>query len=494
MPLTGQQLVEMSLEEWRRNESDAQQEFYQRLGDHATDTLEGPGYFPQAYAESDDRYEKRSKESLGVGASALEVLSSHMVGDGAHVTIGDQDSNEDKIYARIADANDLDGEHSVWLVSQAGTFGWCVDVIRPSEMPITQPEKIEFEAVDPRIFRAHYDTSRIGGSKRKIDGVSFGTLYDSDTATILPANTPLGTSGSKSQRVEIITSDIWAVYLDGEMAPVDPETGAMWQPMEDGSNPFGVCTAVPLWNVPQVGAMEGRADLDPAYKTAEQINRNYSRLLDNIAHYFATLVIPGDDDAALTQGLGLALLYPEDAPKGPDYIIPPFNVDTLLDPFKMQLNLFFSKAHTPASSHGLGSVFGDARAAESGKAKFYEFNRLERYIAKKRTSYERFKQLQWETLATFINEGTSIGSVDPNAQVHVEWASPIVPVSEGETVDKILKELEGGLISHLKALMLRHGISTEEAQEMIEEIGVSAGQVKPRDRFEAELEESLRGS
>ena len=495
MPLTGQQLVEMSLEQWKRNSDDAQQEFYQRMADHAEggDALAADKYFPQAFAESDARYAKRAKEALPIGASALEVLTSHMMGDGVQVTIGEDESPSNSIYTEIAEENDLDGEHAVWLASQAGTFGWTMDVIRPSETPISRPDQIEFEAVDPRGFRASYNTARIGGTKRTVGGVSFCTLYDYDEGSILPADTPIGATGSKAQRVEIITPDVWAVYLDGTMTPLDPVTGAMWQPADDGSNPFGVVVAVPLWNIPQVGAMEGKADLDPSYTVAEQINRNYSRLLDNIDHYFPTLTYQSDTESSLAKGIGLALQYDTDS-QAPGYITPMFDVNVLLEPYRMQLNLFFSLAHTPASSHGLGAVFGEAKAAESGRAKFYEFSRLERHIAKKRTSYERFIRTRWRTLADFINNGTSM-SVDRDASVQIEWASSIVPVSEEERVDTIIKEMEAGLLSRLDAVMRHRRIDDpEEAQKIVDEIGVQAGRAAPRDRFEMAMEEELRGA
>lgn len=490
MPMTGEQLIAQSLEMWNRQNDRARQEFYDRLADHAESDLKGKTYFPQAFAESDARYEKRPKEVLPLGASALEVLAGHMMGDGVSVTIGEPDSKEDKLYREVEQVNDLDGEHALALAQVAGTFGWLVDIIRPNVDKVTSAEQIEFEYVDPRGFRAHYNAARVGGSRKLIDGISFATLYDASSGEIMPVDQPIGSDALPKKRVEIITEGQWAVYLDGEMTPADPGTGVLWQPNEEGSNPFGVVTAVPLWNVHQTGAMEGKSDIDPAYKLAEQINRSYSQILNNIDHYFPTLTAGTRDETVLTQGIGMALVHdPDSAPPG--YIIPNFDVEVLLKPFRTQLNLFFSLAHTPASSHGLGAVFGEAKAAESGRAKFYEFARLERHVARKRANFEAFKRAQWRTLARFINNGTGIGNVDENATVNVEWATDIVPVSEEERIDRIVAEMKAGIKSRLEAVMEARNIDRDSAQEVVDDIGVQAGRAAPRDRLESELEAAL---
>ena len=491
MPFTGDQLIQISLERARRQDDDARQDLYQRLSDHYHDTLASETYFPKGYAESQERYDKRPKESLGLCPSALEVLAGATVGDGVEVTIEHGGSNS--TYQEIATSNDLHGAHSLTLSTMAGAFGWCVDRIVPTEIPVS-PDLVEFEAVNPGTFIPFYNEAALGRSKKVLRGVTFVTVYDMEAGAILPRDTRTD-QPNRDIRTEIITDEIWHVYLGTTLTPVDPMTGDRWMPTDDGDNPFGVVPVVPLWNVNQLGAFEGKSDIDPAYKRAEQVNRNYSQILYNIDHYFPTLVLPGEAgvDSPITRGIGRGIAADKDFADGVHYITPTFDVNVLLDPLKVQLNLFFSQAHTPASSHGLGAVFGEAKAAESGRAKFYEFNRLAGYVKKKRKNFEKHVKDKYRALAQMSASPMWRGAkLQEDAGVAVEWASPIVPVSDEEALETIIAEMQAGLLTHLEADMKRRGIENpDEAQKIVDDIGKQKGRVQTVDRFDQELEDEL---
>ena len=500
MPISGSLLVDQSLAMAKRQAEDDRQAFYDRMQDHYDLDLVGEKYFPRYYMETQKRYKERPKEALPLGSSAVDVLAGAMMGDGVQVTIGESGSKEDEAYQEISEANDLGGEFALGLATQAGLFGWTAERVIPG------PE-IEFERVDPRHWRPIYNGSAMGRSKRRLGGIAFESVYDMDDGQILPRDTRVGAEGSKARRVEVISPTEWWVMLDGERAPVDPRgevdkngNRVRWMPRDDGVNPFGQIPVSILWNVPKPSAMEGRADLDPGYKLAEQINRVYSQMIYNLQMYFPTLVIPkdggGKQGGGLGLGLGMTLEYDSDN-QAPSWIVTPLDVEIFLAPFRNLLTLFFSSVHTPASAHGLGGVFGEAQAAESGRAKFYEFNRLERHVTRKRGSFERFVAERWRTLAAVLNAPKPYGhgmSLDPNAAVSVEWASPIVPVSEEEQLDTIVKEVEAGFRSQLEAILYLRGWPTDEegrdmAQKVLDEIGASATATRPR----SALDEALAG-
>ena len=101
------------------------------------------------------------------------------------------------------------------------------------------------------------------------------------------------------------------------------------------------------------------------------------------------------------------------------------------------------------------------------------------------------------TLAAVLNAPKPYGhgmSLDPNAAVSVEWASPIVPVSEEEQLDTIIKEVEAGFRSQLEAILFLRGWPTDEegremAQKVLDEIGASMTATRPR----SALDEALAG-
>jgi hypothetical protein len=477
--MSAEMIVQRSLEEWKRRETDARQKFYDRLADHYYSTFEGKTYFPKYYAESDKRYKERPKRSLQVSASAIDVLTGSMLGSGFDVKISDDSS--DDTYQEIAKNNNLGGQFGLLQATIASTFGFLAVRIAPTEFPVTKLEAIEFEAVDPRYFRPVYNANSINRSKKKARGISFATLYDPSDGRIVPFDAPEA-GGNFQNRLEVIDEDRWLVYLDDELAPTDPVTGERWMPSDDGSNPFKVVPASYLWNIHQLGAFEGRSDIDPGYQTAEDINRSYSQVLNNIDNYFPTLILPKGENATaspISRGIGLGIESDGDLFQ-PNYIIPPLNVDALIDPLKLQLNVFFSSVHTPASSHGLGAVFGEAKSAESGKAKFYEFNRLERHVTQKRANFEAYKREEYKILSTFLENSATGKKLDPEATVEVIWESPIVPISTEEARDLIVGDLKDGLISHLEAIMRHRGIDAEAAQAIIDEIAVQATRVKPK--------------
>jgi hypothetical protein len=472
-------------------EDEARARFYDRLSDHYTGDLDGSEYFPRFFAETDTRYKARPKKVLTLGASALEVLTGAMLGDGVQVTIGDD--NSDAAWQEIVEVNGIGDQFAQILAENAGLYGWAVCRVAPAEFPISRAADFELEAVDPRYFRAAYNRAAIGKAVRRVDGIAFHTLYNPQNGSILPlSETPSG--GVKyRQRVEVMTDEVWQVFLDGEPTPRDPVTGELWAPDKDGKNPFGVVMAAPFWNVIQAGAFEGRSDLDPSYRVAEEINVCYSQLIYNIMHYFPTLVAPQDEQGGNSpeaRGIGLMLRYVQDGTP-PAYIAPPFDVGVLLSPLKLQLNLFFSFAHTPASAHGLGTVVGEASTAESGKAKSYEFERMTKHVKKKRANFERGIRRLYRTIAQGASNA-GIQGMDPAAPVAVEWESEIVPVSAEEKRDGILLEMEKGVRSVLEAVMALRGIEDtedgrEQAQVIVDEIAEQAGRAQPMSRLEAEI-------
>jgi len=501
MPDSGSQLVEQSLEMAKRAASDERQAFYDRMDDHYNLDLTGQIYFPQYYMETAARYEKRPKRALPLGSSAVDVLAGAMIGDGVQVTIGDAEKHkaENEAWQEIAAANDLGGEFAMGLATQAGLFGWTAERVIPGA-------EIEFERVDPRHWEPIYNGSAMGRSKRRLSGINFVSVYDADSGQILPRDTSIG-QGSKFKRVEVISPTEWWVFLDGKPAPVDP-AGAVdsdgdpirWMPTDDGANPYGVIPVSILWNVPKPSAFEGRSDLDPGYHLAEEINRVYSQMLYNLQMFFPTLTIPKDGQGAagLDAGVGMSLEYPVEG-QAPSWIVTPLDVEVFLKPLRNLLTLFFSSVHTPASAHGLGSVFGEAKSAESGRAKFYEFNRLQQHVLRKRASYERFCAERWRNLAAVLRAPKPFGQAKKlaaDAPVSVEWMSEIVPVSADETLDTMLKKMEKGLLSQVEGILADRGWPDDDAhrelaQNVINDIGAAATATRPRTALDEALAEEL---
>lgn len=477
MPESAEVLVQRSLREWKRREYSERMKLYERLADHYYSDLEGDTYFPRYYAESLERYRKRPKKCLPISASAIDVLTGSMLGDGFEIKVDDDRSNA--VFAEIFKANSLGDQFALLTGTLASAFGFVAVRVMPTELPIVRADSIEFEAVDPRYFRPVYNGNSINRSKKTSRGISFFSRYDPVDGRIVSFDSPEA-GGSLKNRLEVIDRDRWLVYLDDKLAPVDPVTGERWMPRDDGANPFGVVPVDLLWNVHQIGAFEGRSDIDPGYRVAEDINRSYSQLLYNVENYFPTLVLPKGDNAAaspIARGIGLGIESDGDLFQ-PNYIVPGLNVDVLLEPLKLQLNVFFSSVHTPASSHGLGAVFGEAKAAESGKAKFYEFNRLERHVVQKRANFESYVRHQYRTIAAMLGSGGI--KLKPDAGVEVVWNSPVVPISEEEARDLIVADLKDGLISHLEAIMRSRGIDEEAAQKVVDDIAEQAARVRPK--------------
>jgi hypothetical protein len=495
MPMSAEQLVLQSLLDVKYQNEDARQKFYQRLSDHYHADLDGDLYFPKREYETKERYASRPRRVFSLGLSAIDVLTGSMLGDGVTVSIDDPNSNA--AYQEIAERNHLHGAHALAIAEQASTYGWTINRIVSNVSPAVHLDQIEFEVVEPRFFKVHYNSTAIGRSVKRINGVSFISIYDPSDGMMLPPDTKLKTGERAVYRVEVLTPATWMVYLDGIPTPRDPITDELWIPAEDGKNPFGLVPATCCWNVHQMGAFEGRSDIDPGYRVAEDINRAYSALIDNIDRYHPTLTVPGNPGeigSSIIQGLGIALEYDRDGTP-PDYIIPATVIDTLMAPLKLQLNLFFSSVHTPASSHGLGGIFGDARAAESGKAKFYEANRLQRHVIQKRTNFEMFLKDQYRNLAQGMTTA-GISTLKPDAVISVGWESDIVPISAEELRDRIYAEMKEGVRSHLEAVMTIRGIpdtddGRERAAEILEEIAISAGKVAPVSRAEQELNDRL---
>lgn len=479
MPYSAEALVQRSVLDWKRREFDERMKFYERLANHYFSDLGGAEYFPRYFAESEDRYKKRPKKTLPISASAIDVLTGATIGEGFNVKIDDDTS--DKIYQELEDANNLGTQFALLQGTLASTFGFVAVRIAPTEYPVARLDRIEFEAVDPRYFRPIYNANSINRSRKTVRGISFLTRYDPADGRIVAFDSPEA-GGSIKNRLEVIDAERWIVLLDGVETPVDPVTGERWQPSDDGKNPFGVVPVSLLWNVHQIGAFEGRSDIDPGYRVAEDINRSYSHVLYNLENYFPTLVLPkGDSGAAspISRGIGLGIESDGDLFQ-PGYITPSLDVSLLLEPLKMQLNVFFSTVHTPASSHGLGAVFGEAKSAESGKAKFYEFNRLERHCIQKRANFEAFVRDQYRTLAAFLERANTGKRLKADAEVSVEWRSPIVPISEEEARDLIVNDLKDGLISHLEAIMRARNVDVEAAQKIVDEIAVQAARARPK--------------
>lgn len=497
MPFTGKQLIDYSLELWQRQQDQKEQEKLQRLADHyEVEPLTGAQYFPQYYRESNDRYKKRPKAVLPLANATVDVLADATVGNGAQVVIGDPDSKENKFYQEIQKHNDLDGYNALAMGQIAGVFGWGMERVL-----LLDNQKIEFERVDPLYFKVIHDHGAIGRTVKRPMGVTFSTFYDPDSGTAIPRDTVVGAS-DKSVRVEVITPDQWLVYLNNELTPVDPvDPDKRWMPRDDGKNPYGLIPSTILWNMHHIRQFAGRSDIDPGFGMAEEINRVYSQMIYNLRMLFPTLTIPkaGTEASPLEMGIGIALRYSLDG-QPPNWIIPPFDVSAFMDPLKAMLTLFFSMVHTPASAHGLGTIFGQ-QTYESGKAKFYEMGSLARHVTKKRTNFTTFIEQRWANLATVANAPAPYGlnaGLDVTAPVNVEFPTDVVPVSDQEFMDEIVGKMKAQLVSHIEAILLSRDWedtpeNREKAQAVINEVGAAATAVQPKSAVDQLLEEQLGG-
>ena len=491
MPLSGRQLVEMSLEMWTRQEANELDEKYNRLADHYNNDLEGATYFPKYFRESQERYSKRPKEVLPLSSATVDALAGAMVGDGVQVTIGESDSKENETYQKIQQHNDLDGYNALAVAQVAGVYGWSADRIL-----LQDKDTIEFERVTPLHFRPIYDNSAIGRSVKRVNGISFSTYYDPDSGSSVPRDTSVGAT-SRDVKIEIITESEWWVFLNGKPQPTAPmDESVRWMPRDDGGNPYGTIPVSLLWNTHNVSQFHGRADIDPGYKLAEEINRVYSQMLYNLQMLFPTLTIPkqGQGGSGLAMGLGIAVEYPLDG-QSPSWISPPFDVANFMEPLKALLTLFFSTVHTPASAHGLGTIFGQ-QTQESGKAKFYEMGAMSNHVTRKRTNFTSYKRQQWRQLATVLNQAAPYGwgsSLDVDAPVNVEYPTSVVPVSDQEFQEDIISQMQSKLISHIEAILLSRGWQDDEAhrekaQNVLDEIGAAATSTAPKSALDRMLE------
>lgn len=483
MPLTGRQLVELSVEQASRAEHGVEDARYQRLSDHYdVDPLSGVEYFPRYFQESAQRYLKRPKAVLPLCQAAIDILASSTIGDGILVTIGEENSSESKFYADLQKHNDLDGANALAMSTVGGIFGWAL------ERPLLVDGAIEFERVTPQVFRAYYDNGAIGRTIRRMNGVSFTTRWDPDAQVALPRDTAIGAT-SKGQRVEVITPDSWVVYLDGELTPTQPgDPKVRWMPTDDGSNPYRAILATWLWNIVRARKMAGRADHDPAFVVAEEVNRVYSQMLYNLQMVFPTLTLPrasGAGGAGMALGVGLLVEYDLDG-QPPAWIAPPVNVDTWMVPLKTLLTVFFSLIHTPAAAHGLGTIFGE-QTGESGKAKFYEMGGLSKQVDAKRSNYRRFVEARWKTICALANAPRPWGlgaSLDPGAEVRVDFPQAVVPVSDQELVEGVVARVKAHLISQVEAILESRGLddtpeNRELAQKVLDDIGESTARTTP---------------
>lgn len=493
MPLTGQQLVEHSVEAWKRQEADALLKKYERLADHYDGNMQGESYFPRYFMETKERYDRRPKQALPVVSSSVDILAGAMIGEGVAVTIGESDSEENKVYQEIQEHNDLDGDNALSMATMAGAYGWGAERI------LIDDGMVEFERVSPIYFMPFYDAGAIGRTVKRVSGISFATFWDPDTMSAVPRNTSIAASG-KDVRVEVITADEWWVYLNGEPQPTQPgDDSVRWMPTDDGRNPYGVIPVSLLWNVHHINQFEGRADADPAYKVAEEISRVYSQMLYNIQMAFPTLTIPratgGQQTGPLAMGLGLGLEYSLDG-QPPSWIAPPFDVSKFMEPLKAMLTLFFSLIHTPASAHGLGSIFGE-QTHESGIARHYSLNSMSRHIHRKRTHFERFVQMRWRNLCAVLNQPQPYGlgkNMDPEAPVQVEWPRSVVPVSDEEVLDTVIKKLKARLMSQVEAMLFLRGLDdTEDNRKKVQQVLDEIGEAYTRTAAKSPLERLLAG-
>lgn len=497
MPMTGRQLIEHSVESWQRAQDEALTERYLRLADHYDQDLQGLKYFPKYYRETEERYQKRPKKALPLCSGTVDVLAGAMVGDGVQVTIGDPDSRENKAYQDIQRHNDLDGANALALAQVAGVFGWCAERII-----LEADRRVEFERVNPLYFGTLYDHGAIGRTVKRPQGITFSTFYDADRGVALPRDTSLNAPG-KAMRTEVITPAEWWVLLDGEVTPVDPaDSSNRWMPRDDGANPYGVIPATLLWNIHHISQFEGRADIDPGFKMAEDINLVYSQMLYNLQMAFPTLTIPKSGaagSASMALGLGLALEYPLDGP-APGWIAPPFDVDTFMGPLKAMLTLFFSMVHTPASAHGLGTIFGQ-QSYESGKAKFYEMGPLTKHVRRKRTNFRGFIEQRWRNLCAVLNAPAPYGhglALDADVPVSVDFPTDMVPESEEEVLERIIKRLKANIISDVEAILADRSWedtpeNREKVQQVLDDIGQAATAKQPVRPLDAAIRKQLAG-
>ncbi len=497
MPMSGKQLVDQSVEMWTRAQRDQQLELYQRLEAHYSADLEGETYFPRYYRETQERYDKRPKEVLPLCSAVVDVLAGAMVGDGVQVTIGKPDSTENTTYQEIQRHNDLDGANALAIGQVAGVFGWAAErILLMGSTPADR--QVEFERVNPMYFLPVYDHGAIGRTIKRVNGLTFQTLWDPDSGTAIPRDTAVG-AADKSVRTEIITPTEWWVYLDGEPQPTNPlDPDVRWMPLDNGRNPYGVIPVSLLWNIHHITQFQGRSDVDPGYRMAEELNRIYSQMLYNLQMLFPTLTVPkAGVEGNPSLGLGLALEYPLDGP-APGWIVPPLDVSVFMEPLKAMLTLFFSGVHTPASSHGLGTIFGQ-QSHESGVAKFYENAPLLKHVSRKRTNFVNFVETRYRNLAAVLNQPAPHGwglNLDLTAEVDVEFTGDVVPVSDQELTERIILRLKNHIISDVEAILESRGWedtpeNREKVQTVLDDIGKAATSKQPTRPLDAALKAQL---
>jgi len=495
------QLVQESLRLLKRQDEEARQGYLQRLADHYYGELEGDQYFPRFYAETEQRHKDRPRVVVPLCAAGVEVLTSAMVGDGVQTSVEDKGSND--VWQELLDANDYQLGYSEMLATVAGIYGWSYNRLVPVQYPIRSLEDIEFEAVDPRYFRTLHNGGSVNRSKRRPEGVVIYGVYDVVDGQLARGVRVPADKASSKVRMEVISPTRWEVWLDEEPAPKDPVTGELWQPRLDGANPFGVIPGALLWSKLMPGAFGGRSDMDPAYKIAEEINRVFSQVILNLHHYFPILTLPRGAQGAntsnpLTMGIGWALEFDPNG-TAPASIIGQLNIDVLMEPLRALLNLFFSLAHTPASTHGLGTLFGQGQGeAESGKAKHYEYAPLIAHVRRKRANYERHVQALYDSTSAVLAQSPAAGKakLKPGEKVTVEWASEIVPVSTQEVLEVMSKRLELKLESHLEAIMHDRGLADDAegrkaAQAVIDQIAAEVRAATPTSALEDELRRQI---
>lgn len=495
------QLVQQSLQLLRRQDEEARQAYLQRLADHYYGELEGDFYFPRYYAETVERHKDRPRVVLPLCAAGVEVLTSAMVGDGVQASV--QDENSNAVWQQLLKANDYQLGYSEMLATVAGTYGWSYNRLAPVQYPLRSLEDVEFEAVDPRYFRTLHNGASVNRSKRRPEGVVLYGVYDTVDGQLARGVRARADQKTHRVRMEVISPTRWEVWLDEEPAPYDPVTGELWQPSKDGSNPFGVIPGALLWSKLMPGQFGGRSDMDPAYKIAEEINRLFSQVVLNLHHYFPVLTMPRGSQGAnttspLTMGLGFALEYDPNG-SAPSFIVSGLDIDVLMEPLRALLNLFFSLSHTPASTHGLGTLFGQGQGeAESGKAKHYEYAPLIAHVRRKRANYERHLQALYDSTAVVLERSPALGKakLKPGEQVTVQWASEIVPVSTEEVLATMERRIKIGLESLLEAILRDRGWPDDDegrakAQAILDQTAAEARAASPSASFQEQLRQQI---
>lgn len=430
-------------------------------------------YFTRRHRETPERFADRPKKSWPfcrlISNTHAEALAS-----GIKITLEDERAAE--VWEIIAAHNDMPAflQHVASISSVYGAAG-----VKPFLYDDGTKEKaIEFEAYPPDTAKFVYERNSAGRSVKRFRAVGISTGYSMENGDVLPAHLDPERAAKMQHknRVEYITDKEWIVLLDEKPAPIGP-FGEVWQPAEDGSNPFGM-VMMALFNALETHEdFLGYSDLHHAIYDVQNINELWSDLVYMHRLYVPLLVLKSDnpdDRKAFKTGLGIGM----NIGTGDDvkYAFGGVNFEAALTPIKVALEIMYSNAKVPAAAVGMGHLFRDQKA--SGVAKEYEYKPVISHATAKQPSFARgCKQMvrQGLTMAsTAIPFGQGKG-LDVDTEITVEYTGEIVPTSKADELERLGKEVLNGVTATYTAMIDYHGWSPARAQQ---EVDLKAAEMK----------------